>query len=249
MLLHGFGASLFSWRAVLANPTGLGRVFAFDRPAFGLTERRLDWDFSPEAQAALTVALLDRWGIQAAVLVGNSAGGTLALQIARRYPERVTGLVLVAAAVYRGGGAPPFIKPLLRTTWARRLGLMALRRMRERAIRALLRSYHDPTKVTRATLDGYLKPLQAPLWDEALWNFTLASRASNLAPHLKEIKQPALVISGENDRIVPAAESRRLAAELPNGRYVGINDCGHLPQEERPGEFLAAVRTFLKELQ
>jgi hypothetical protein len=78
VLLHGFGASLFSWREVREPLSQTGSVIAFDRPAFGLTERPLpgDWDgetpYSPEAQADLTVALLDELGLERAVLVGHS---------------------------------------------------------------------------------------------------------------------------------------------------------------------------------
>lgn len=248
VLLHGFGASLFSWREVLARPEGLGRIYAFDRPAFGLTERKLPADYSPEAQVDLLVSLLDRWGIKRAVLVGNSAGGTVALHTALRHPDRVAGLVLVDAAVYRGGGAPPFIKPLLATRWGERVGLHLLRRFGDRFVQGILSSYHDPAKVTDAVKMGYLKSLRVHNWDRALWAFTLASRQSNLANRLPAIKQPCLVVTGENDRIVPAAESERLARELPGAQLVTIPQCGHLPQEECPEAFLGALRRFVASL-
>ncbi|HWI61369.1 MAG TPA: alpha/beta hydrolase [Symbiobacteriaceae bacterium] len=225
VLLHGTMASLVSWGEVLKRPSGLGTLHAFDRPAFGLTERRRGWDLTPEAQVDLLIALLDAWGIEQAVLVGNSAGGTLALMTALRHPDRIAGLVLVDAAVYRGGGAPPFVKPLLATAWGRRVGLHMVRRIRERGAAGIPHG-----------------------WDETLWDFTLASRQAVLAPRLGEIKQPALVITGEHDRVVPAAESRRLAAELPHARYVELKGCGHFPQEERPAEFVGALRDFLQTL-
>ncbi len=79
VLLHGFGAGTFSWREVLPTFATWGRTVAFDRPGFGLTERRLAWDgpnpYAPEAQVAFTVGLMDRLGIDKAVLVGHSAGG------------------------------------------------------------------------------------------------------------------------------------------------------------------------------
>ena len=88
----------------------LGTVIAFDRPAFGLTERPLEWEgqnpYSPEAQVELVIGLLDHFGVDQAILVGNSAGGTIAMQAALTYPERVSALVLVDPAVYNGGGAP-----------------------------------------------------------------------------------------------------------------------------------------------
>eukprot|EP00741_Cyanophora_paradoxa_P004032 tig00000754_g3916.t1 len=135
LLLHGFGASQFSWHLVLqsiAEAFG-GRAAAFDRPAFGLTSRPLPdgrgrlacgkahgepctrgcpagycklygYPFAGE----LTAALIDELGEGGGpvVLVGHSAGGLLAAQVAIRYPERVAGLVLVAPAIFTGIGGP-----------------------------------------------------------------------------------------------------------------------------------------------
>ena len=85
ILLHGFGASLFSWREVMAPLSQMGAVVAFDRPAFGLTERPLpgawrgDSPYRPEAQVDLTIELMDRLSVDEAILVGNSAGGSIAM--------------------------------------------------------------------------------------------------------------------------------------------------------------------------
>ncbi|MCX7681828.1 MAG: alpha/beta fold hydrolase, partial [Anaerolineae bacterium] len=108
LLLHGFAASTFSWREVIGPMAEWGTVVAFDRPGFGLTERPLRWEgptpYSHEAQAQLTVRLMDALAIEQAVLVGNSAGGAIALLTALTYPERVEALVLVSPAVYVNGG-------------------------------------------------------------------------------------------------------------------------------------------------
>ncbi|MFZ5815053.1 MAG: alpha/beta fold hydrolase [Bacillota bacterium] len=249
VLLHGFAASAFSWRELLRRPGGLGTLYAFDRPAFGLTERPLPGDYSPEAQADLVAALLDAWQVERAVLVGNSAGGSIALLTALRHPHRVEGLVLVDAAVYRGGGAPPFIKPLLRTAWGRRVGLHITRRFGTAGPRFLASAWHDPAKVTPAVIEVYQKPTRAERFAEALWEFTLQSRSPDLARRLKEVRQPALVITGADDRIVPAAQSVRLSQELPDARLVVIPHCGHLPQEECPEPVAEAIRTFLADLR
>jgi pimeloyl-ACP methyl ester carboxylesterase len=58
---------------------------------------------------------------------------------------------------------------------------------------------------------------------------------------------PILVITGDDDRIVPTEQSVRLADELPNAELVVIAQCGHLPHEEQPDEFMRAVRDFLSE--
>jgi pimeloyl-ACP methyl ester carboxylesterase len=60
---------------------------------------------------------------------------------------------------------------------------------------------------------------------------------------------PVLVITGDDDRIVPTADSVRLAGELPNAELVVIPGCGHIPQEECPQAVLDAIQTFLDGLE
>lgn len=249
ILLHGFGASLFSWREVTAPLAEFGTVIAYDRPAFGLTERPLSWEgtnpYSQEAQVELVVGLMDALGVERAILVGNSAGGTIAMLNALKYPQRVQSLILADPAVYAGGGAPAWIRPLLRTPQMRHLGPLVSRQIQTRGPELIELAWHDPSKVTPEILEGYQKPLRIADWDRALWELTLASRESGLADRIGEFNLPLLVITGDDDRIVPTEQSIRLADELPNASLVVIPQCGHVPHEERPAEFMQAVAEFL----
>lgn len=258
LLLHGFGANLSSWKRVVAPLAELGTVVAYDRPAFGLTERPVGaelaaWPgpnpYSPDAQAEQVVALIRALGFERAVLVGNSAGGTVAMNTYLRYPDRVQALVLVDAAIYTGGGAPGFIRPLLRTPQVRHLGPLVARNVLSQGERLIELAWHDPSKITAEDLAAYRKPTQVENWDRALWEFTLASRDLKLAERLGEVRVPALVVTGDDDRIVPTAESIRLAADLPNAELVVFPACGHVPQEECPAAFLDAVTGFIATLR
>jgi pimeloyl-ACP methyl ester carboxylesterase len=255
VLLHGFAASTFSWREVIDPLAESATVVAFDRPAFGLTQRPLpgQWQgqnpYSPEAQVDLTLGLMDELGIDRAVLVGNSAGGSVALLTALRQPERVQALVLVDAAVYGGGSRfPAWLEPLLRTPQARRLGPLAVRAIQDWGLDFGRSAWHDPSKITPEIWEGYTRPLQAQDWDRALWELTVASHDLDLGQRLDEVGMPVLVITGDDDRIVPTEQSLRLAAELPDAQLVVIPDCGHVPHEECPAAFLEAVRAFLADL-
>ena len=252
VLLHGFGASLYSWHAVMEPLSQYGTVIAYDRPAFGLTERPLTWEgqnpYGPEAQVALLIGLLDHFGVQQAILVGNSAGGTVSMQATLAYPERVSALVLVDPAVYGGGGAPAWMRPLLNTPQMRHLGPLFARQIQVRGPELIETAWHNPALLQPEIIEMYKKPLQVENWDKALWELTLASRPSGLAEHLGELTLPVLVITGDDDRIVPTANSIRLADELPNAGLVVIADAGHVPHEERPAAFMDAVIKFLSTL-
>jgi pimeloyl-ACP methyl ester carboxylesterase len=250
ILLHGFGASLFSWREVTAPLAKFGTVIAYDRPAFGLTERPMEWEgenpYSQNAQVELVIGLMDALGIKQAVLVGNSAGGTVSMLTYLKYPERVTSLILVDPAVYAGGGAPAWIRPLLGTPQMRRLGPLFARQIQTRGPEIIETAWHDPSKLTPDIVAGYQKPLQIENWDKALWELTISSRESGLAERLTEFNLPVLVITGDDDRIVPTEQSIRLGGEIPNAGLVVIPQCGHVPHEECPAEFMQAVIDFLK---
>ncbi|XVF41261.1 hypothetical protein PTKIN_Ptkin01aG0266500 [Pterospermum kingtungense] len=112
ILLHGFGASVFSWNKVikrLARLTG-SKVLAFDRPAFGLTSR-LDTfgtqnsdakplnPYSMAFSVLATLYFIDFLAAEKAILVGHSAGSLVAVDAYFEAPERVAALILVAPAI------------------------------------------------------------------------------------------------------------------------------------------------------
>lgn len=260
VLLHGFGANTRSWGATLPwigdDPDAAGDVaLAYDRPGFGLTERPLGPfpaganPYGPEAQVATALALLDRLGAERGVLVGHSAGGAIALQTALDHPERVAALVLVAPAVYRGGGAPAWSRPLLRTPQLERIGPVLMRQLGGSTGDDFLRgSWADPARMTDATFEAYRRPLRAHDWDRALWELVKASEEPALVPRLAEVAVPVLVVHGVQDTIVPVDASRDLVAALanvPGGAWlVELEGCGHLPHEECPEAFQAAVASW-----
>jgi pimeloyl-ACP methyl ester carboxylesterase len=254
-LLHGFGASTFSWREVMAPLAEMGTVVAFDRPAFGLTQRPMpgEWEgenpYSTEAQVALTVGLMDALEVESAILVGHSAGGTVSVLTALDHPERVSGLILVAPAVStaenRGANRSSLLRPLLNTPQMRHLGPLLVRRIQEGGKDTLRAAWHDPSRITPQVWEGYLKPLQAENWDRALWEHNLARRPLGLVERLGEIEGPVLIVTGDHDRIVATERSVVLAQVLPGAELLVIPDCGHLPHEEYPEPFMEAVSTFL----
>jgi len=252
IFLHGFGASTFSWREVMPPLSAYGRVIAYDRPAFGLTERPLDWEgenpYTQESNIALLLGLIDAMEIQEAVLVGNSAGGTLATAFTLAHPERVLALIEVDAAVYQTIPDSALLYWLFNTPQMDHLGPLIARRLGANAGEDFLQSaWHDPSKLDSdpSIRAGYRVPLQVENWDRALWQYTQAARAPDFIEELGQIEAPTLVITGDDDQIVPTEASRRLAEAIPGSVFKVIENCGHLPQEECPGEFMQVVVNFL----
>lgn len=256
VLLHGFGASVFSWRDTLPSLGERCRVLAYDRPGFGLTSRPLpgEWTgpnpYSASAQADAVVRLMDRFGMQRAVLVGHSAGAVVAVLAAQRYPDRVAGLVLEDPALLSPGGPPGWITPLLRTPQARRIGPALVRRIAGPGSDDFIRSaYSDESILTPAVLAGYRKPLQARDWDRGLWEVTAAPRPADLTDILRDLDVPALVVYGQKDSIVAPADSIAVSELLPLAKVTGLPNAGHLPHEELPAAFETLVFRFLDDLE
>lgn len=252
ILLHGFGASTFSWREVIGPLSQSATVIAYDRSAFGLTERPRpgEWTganpYSPEAQVDLLFGLMDALKIERAILVGNSAGGAVAINAALARPERVQALVLVDAAVYGGGSSPAWLRALYQTPQMDRLGVLLARSISTRGMEILYSAWHDRSRITPQIIAGYRKPLQAENWDVALWQMTKASKPSDLPARLNQLKLPVLVVAGDDDRVVPTENSLRLAKDIAGTQLTVFKDCGHVPQEECPKAFLQTVEPFIQ---
>jgi pimeloyl-ACP methyl ester carboxylesterase len=255
LLLHGFGASVFTWQNVLEPLGRTHYAIAYDRPAFGLTERPLEWTgvnpYSGEGQVTLATGLLDALQVDKAVLVGNSAGGRVAVDVALAAPERVAGLVLVSPAVGLGGGGPfRFATPLLRTPQMTHLGPLVVRSIRDSGPDIMRRAWHRPERMTDAVMAGYTKPLRADHWDSALFELTRARRGADPTPRLAELAAvPTLLVTGDDDRIVPTARTLELARLIPNARLEVLEACGHVPQEECPDAFLGVLESFLTAME
>ncbi|TYI45079.1 hypothetical protein E1A91_D13G010900v1 [Gossypium mustelinum] len=122
ILLHGFGASVFSWNKVmkrLASLTG-SKVLAFDRPAFGLTSRHNTFEtqssdakplnpYSMAFSVLATLYFIDFLAAQKAILVGHSAGSLVAVEAYFEAPERIAALILVAPAILAPRAIPKVI--------------------------------------------------------------------------------------------------------------------------------------------
>jgi pimeloyl-ACP methyl ester carboxylesterase len=251
VLVHGLADSLYCWREVMPTLAASRRTVALDLTGFGLTERPMpgEWSgespYSSEGHTALTLGLADELAVDEIILVGHSMGGAVAMSAALAQAGRVRALILVDPAVYTEAGAPDWLLPLLRTPQMRRLGPLAMRTVRPWEERLNARAWHDPTRITPELHEAHARLFAVHDWDRALWEFLAASGSPGLIPRLGELDLPVLVITGDDDRVVPTEESIRLAGALPNARLVVISDCGHAPQEECPELVLEAIQGFL----
>lgn len=249
VLLHGFGSSLYSWREVTPALSDNYTVYAYDRPAFGLTERPTIWTgenpYTRVASLHQFDQLLTFWATGPVVLVGNSAGGSVAMEYALTHPEKVLALILVSPSLGPGKSFASRFGWIVDSPQTQRMGPLIVRRIAQTGLDTLEKAWYDPSRQPPDTIQLYTKPLQAENWDVALWHYSTTGEVSQLPDQLDLFDLPILLITGEEDRIIPAKNTIKLAGQLKGAELVVIPECGHVPQEECPAEFLAAVEDFL----
>ncbi len=246
LLLHGFGASNFTWRDIASPLTKYGQVVAFERPAYGFTERPASWQglnpYSDDFVLKIIGSLAERFGSgRKIVLVGHSAGANLATQYAVAHPSDVSSMILMAPAVLTSGGLPGWLKPITYLPEIAHIGPVLVGQVAQFGDVIIRTSFVNQAVVTQAVLDGYHAPLKIQGWERALWQATLTERNSAFKDRLSELETPTLVITGDRDTIVPTAQSKQLAGILPNSQLVVIPKAEHLAHEEYPGLILQAI--------
>lgn len=244
VLLHGLGASSFSWRHNVASLSRHFRVCALDLPAHGRSPARLDADYTVAGLSRGILDFLDRHGIEPAALAGNSLGGGLALLLARDYPERFPALVLLAPAVALR--RIPYIFYPLRLPL---LGHIAAALLGPWIIPPALRlAYHRRELITPEVVAGYAAPYRVLRRRLALGRLC---RQLDLLPLnqveslLQSIRQPVCLIWGEQDRILPVRQAYWLKERLPQAGLHLLPGVGHAPQEEAPAAVNKIIIAFL----
>ena len=244
VLVHGFGSSLATWKDVVPALARDHDVVALDLPGFGLSDQPTD--LAVEDFPRAIVGLMDRLGIERAALVGNSLGGGACALVAGSRSERVTALVLVDAA---GFNLAPAQRPaLLRWTMGPAGSVLARLPGKRLVVETALRQvFHDPRLVTAERVAEYLQGARREGTFVSIRSLgaSLRDRATLVQDVLPRVVAPTLVVWGADDRWIPPAHADRFVAAVAGARKAVIPDCGHVPQEERPEELLALVRTFL----
>jgi pimeloyl-ACP methyl ester carboxylesterase len=242
VLLHGFAASIYSWRDLIPALARQHEVVALDFPAFGGSE--VPAQLARGELPAVVTGLMDHLGIARASLVGNSMGGAVAATVAATRPERVDRLVLVDAAGFIQKSQRPW---LLRVA-GNRAGNAVLERLplrRRLTVMALRQVYADPSRVTPEQVEEYLAPLSRPGMTAALASLLASSDDSGFPELARQIRAPTLVLWGEKDAWIPVAQADLFVAAIPGARKVILSGCGHVPQEECADRLAPLVIQFL----
>ncbi|HWT90168.1 MAG TPA: alpha/beta fold hydrolase [Solirubrobacterales bacterium] len=252
LLIHGMAGTCANWEAVIEPLAIHHTVIAPDFPGHGSSAPGAG-DYSLGSLASALRDLMLTLGHERATLVGHSLGGGVAMQFTYQFPEMVERLVLVSS-----GGLGPDVSPILRAAAlpGAELFISATAGVGTRVGSAIgrglnmigLRPNADLTEITRgyATLTdpGRRKAFVATLRSVVGMEGQRVAALDKL--YLAETL-PVLIVWGENDPIIPVEHAREAHAQLPSSHLEVFEDTGHIPQQERPGRFIAVLERFIAE--
>ncbi len=248
--VHGLGGSHLNWLAVGPSLSLAARVMALDLVGHGRTPAAGRMA-TIEGHRALLGGFLEVVGKGSpAIVVGNSMGGLVAALQAAVEPESVAGLVLIDPALPTA--RPGLIHPRVLVNFVLCAlpglgeGYLAERRHRaspEQTVRRVLgvccvdRSRVDPAVVkahVRLTASLDRAAADRAYLSSARSLSLIMARPGPIANQLGRLRQPALLMHGERDRLVPMGSARRMAATHPRWRFEIAPDIGHVPMLEAP---------------
>lgn len=255
LLIHGFSASLHTWEPWVERlATGEDRindyrVVSIDLPGHGLTRAPEDYEASIAAFRDVVAEFVQSQNLERFALGGSSMGGNVAWEYALAHPDQVEALILVDASGWQETRAEfandppvfqllrnPVLGPLMRDLDSTRLVRQGLEA-----------SFGDPALVDDAMVSRYADMARAPGHRDILLQMTLGFRSRDFATaeRLAPLRMPVLILSGDQDRIVPVDHARQFNEAIAGSQLVLFEGIGHIPQEEAADDSAMAVHEFL----
>ncbi len=245
LLVHGTFGDLGDWDGWAGHLSGSYRVVRLDLPAFGLTGKVPNGNYSIDRYLSLVDSLMDHLGIETFAIVGNSYGGLVAFRYAATRTERISALILLNSAGIeyggrRGTGPTPESRPSPSPTVARS--------PREQVAASLHMAINDPSGVTDALIQRKVDMFNVAGRDEE------AVVARNLYERgdpqrvLSHVRAPVLIEWGGANKALSPETAQAFADALTRARSVEkivYEGAGHLLHVERPAQTAADAKRFL----
>ena len=252
LAIHGLGASMYSWREfVKVKNTFPGyQIILIDLKGSGNSAKPRDKKYSILTQRDLVLQFIQEQNLKNLTLVGNSYGGAVSLLVAIELCKPQREKILSKLILIDSGGYDlllPWYLKLLRTPI---LGWLVLHLMsaRQAADTVLKDAYYNKDLITDPQIAAYAAPIAAHNGRYALLQIAkgvIPPDIGKITAQYPSINVPTYILWGLNDKVIPLKIGEMLHAAIGGSRLELINDCGHVPQEEKPAETICWMRDFL----
>lgn len=253
VLLHGSNSSLHTWEPWVTILSGDHFIVTVDLPGHGLTGQTPADDYTYQGMVEFLKEFAEAVELDSFILGGNSMGGGVTLAYTLAHPSDVSGLILVDAA---GTRLPPKAAgkvdyPLAFDLAGRWYTDWIIENVTPRSLASegLSKSVSVKSIVTEEAVDRYWELVRHPGNRRATGlRFAWYRKEGSRDLPVENISQPALVLWGDEDNLIPVEAGRALHARLPNSSLTVFKGVGHLPMEEVPIETATAVASFVTNL-
>ena len=248
LCVHGLGANIFTWRHFVAPFSQKNKLILVDLRGFGASPKPGNTHYSIEEHADDIHRIILKDNLTRLTLIGNSLGGGIAMLVAMRLCEqdsaRLSKLVLIDAGVYKEY-LPRYLK-LMRSFLGKLIVYLPPGKLAARFV--LRASYYDKNKITEEQVRAYADPIASEGGRHALLQTArkcIPPNSDEMIAKLNSITVPTLILWGREDGVISVRAAERLHQALPDSRLEVIEECGHIPQEEKPEETIASILRFM----
>lgn len=249
VFIHGASGNLRDQAGAFLEPLrGRAELLFVDRPGHGYSERGGPENDTPDGQANAIARLMEKKGIERAIIVGHSFGGAITASFGVLHPDKVEGLVFLAAATHPWPGgvdwyyhlaSAPVIGPIFCHTLALHAGMMRIAAATDHVFAP------NPRPATYVEDTGPALVLRPSAFRSNATDVAgLHAYVTGFAPRYREIMKPTVVITGDSDKIVlEEIHSKGLARDIAGSELVWIAGLGHKPDYIVTEIAIAAIET------
>lgn len=242
LLIHGFPFTSRMWQPQLHGLADTGQIVAPDLPGFGDSPAAPP-PHSVDAMAQACVAVLDAQGIHGpAVIGGLSMGGYIALAIARLYPQRLRGLMLLSTRAAADGAEAKANRDKAIATAQEQGPAPAGEGMYPKL---LAPGNYEAMPETAAELK---EVMSGATTEGVVMALTAMRDRPDSTPMLPNISVPTLIVHGDEDQVIPKSEAAAMATAIPGSQLHLIPQAGHVPNLEQPAAFNEIIAEFVRNL-
>lgn len=252
VLIHGAGidSALLSYRSTIIPLSERHRVFAPDLPGYGESDKP-EIDYTTEYYTCFIANFMDALRLEKASLVGHSMGGAIALGLALLLPDKTNKLVLVSS--YGLGHEIPrrlFALIFMQIPFLNEVLWKSVAYSRWLAKRSMGSAIYDPRTINAELIAAAQREVGRPRSGSAFRSYqrsevTKRGLRTGFAEDLSQLTCPTLILHGAQDKLIPLFWAQRAHELISHSKLCVLDDCGHIPQREKPEEFNSAVLNFL----
>ena len=252
-LLHGGGvdSAMLSWKEIIPLLSDEYRVIVPDLPGYGDSDK-IKGEYSLKFYTEILKAFIEKLSDGPIVFVGISLGGGISINLSLNYPELIKILVpLDAWGLFKKLPRHRLLYWFVHSRLNDNLNALVCKFPSIIKFSLRYNLFGDKSKISNELVCEIIEAMKKPDADRAFISFQRSEIkkegvATDLFSRLNEIKIPVLLVHGSLDKLIPLEGAVQASKIIPNCEIYIMQGCKHWPAKERPQEFAAVLKSYIK---